>query len=329
MQVRQGGYAYARRYAIWGRELETLEGLAAVDTARNIRDVHRGVLRVTWNENLMAADSKGNIGYWHPGLMQIRPRRWDQRLPLPGTGEAEWPGLVPRRKMPYVINPRQGWLANWNNIPSQGWTSGDGEATERVTGPYHRVGWLVRQVRRVRRAGTFAAAEEAVRLSGTFAQQRPLAARLLRRVARGTSGNVKAVFATIEAWNGDYHTTDSGGTVDPGVVTWERFKELAAKRATAPLGEGASEFSDRPGSSHVFDITDKESYALRTLGRAGLRAVAGDTFAALAKQFNSTDPKTWRTPREMYDVAAQGAGSPPELPFFDRGTYEQIIELRP
>jgi hypothetical protein len=31
----------------------------------------------------------------------------------------------------------------------------------------------------------------------------------------------------------------------------------------------------------------------------------------------------------MYDVAAQGAGSPPALPFFDRGTYEQIIELSP
>lgn len=36
----------------------------------------------------------------------------------------------------------------------------------------------------------------------------------------------------------------------------------------------------------------------------------------------------WRTPRAMYDVSAQGAGSPPELPFYDRGTYEQIVELR-
>ena len=329
VQARADGVAYARRYAIWGRELETLEGLALVDTARNIQDVRRAALRLTWNENLMAADSAGNIGYWHPGLMQRRPARWDQRLPLPGSGEAEWPGLVPRRRMPHVINPQQGWLANWNNIPSQGWTSGDGESTERVTGPYHRVGWLMRQMPMVRRAATFAAAEEAVKRSGTHAQQRPLAAPLLRRAARGAKGNAAAVFKALLAWDGNYDRTDANGTVDPGVVIWERFKELAAKRATGPLGEGASQFSSRPGSSHVFDITDKESYALRTLSRGALRAVAAETFDALAKELGSSDPAAWRTPRTMYEVSAQGAGSPPELPFYDRGTYEQIIELAP
>jgi penicillin amidase len=329
VQERGDGVAYARRYAIWGRELETLEGLAAVDVARNIKDVQAGVRRLTWNENLMAADSAGNIGYWHPGLMQIRPARWDQRLPLPGDGRAEWPGLVPRKRMPGIINPKQGWLANWNNIPSQGWTSGDGESTERITGRYHRVGWLMRQVRRVRRLGTFAAAENAVRRTGTFAQQRQLAAPLLRRVAKGSSGNAKLVLDTLLAWDGNYDTTDGGGTVDPGVTTWETFKELAAKRAVAPLGKGADRWSSRPGSSHAFDITDKESYGLRTLSRKGLRAVAADTFVAMAKQFGTDDPAKWRSPRAMYDVGAQGAGSVDDFPFFDRGTYEQIVELSP
>jgi hypothetical protein len=31
----------------------------------------------------------------------------------------------------------------------------------------------------------------------------------------------------------------------------------------------------------------------------------------------------------MYDVTAQGAGQAPPLPFFDRGTWEQIVELGP
>ena len=34
-------------------------------------------------------------------------------------------------------------------------------------------------------------------------------------------------------------------------------------------------------------------------------------------------------PRRMYKVTAQGAGSAPPLPFFDRGTWEQIVELSP
>ncbi len=291
--------------------------------------MQRSVRRLTWNENLMAADSAGNIGYWHPGLIQQRPRRWDQRLPLPGDGRAEWPGLVPRRKLPSIINPKQGWLANWNNLPSQGWTTGDGEATERVTGPFHRVGWLMRQVRAVRRAPSFEAAENAVRLAGSFAQQRPLATRLLRRVDKGATGDAKTLLDTLLAWNGSYAEVDGNNTADPGVVAWETFKAAAATRAVAALGKGAERFPDRPGTSHAFDMTDKEAYALRTLSPGVLRLAAGDAFATLAQRFGTSDPAGWRTPREMYDVTAQGAGTPPELPFFDRGTYEQIVELSP
>ena len=29
----------------------------------------------------------------------------------------------------------------------------------------------------------------------------------------------------------------------------------------------------------------------------------------------------------MYEVGAQGAGSSPDLPFFDRGTWEQSVAL--
>ena len=97
VEARAGDIAYARRYAIWGRELETLDGLAELNAARSVRDVDRAVRKVTWNENVMAADdSQGNIGFWHPGLLPLRPRGWDERLPFPGTGEAEWRGLLDR-----------------------------------------------------------------------------------------------------------------------------------------------------------------------------------------------------------------------------------------
>ena len=97
------------------------------------------MLNVTWNENVMAADDRGNIGFWHPGLHPLRPQRWDERLPYPGDGRAEWDGYLPRKRNPHVVNPAQGWLANWNNLPSAGWTNGDAEALERVAGPLHRV----------------------------------------------------------------------------------------------------------------------------------------------------------------------------------------------
>ncbi len=93
VQARVGNLAYARRYATWGREIGTLTALAGVDVASSIAQVNSVMATATWNENLMAADDRGNIGYWHPGLMPIRPVRWDERLPYPGDGRAEWRGL--------------------------------------------------------------------------------------------------------------------------------------------------------------------------------------------------------------------------------------------
>ena len=31
----------------------------------------------------------------------------------------------------------------------------------------------------------------------------------------------------------------------------------------------------------------------------------------------------------MYEVTAQGAAAPPELPFFDRGTWQQSLAVGP
>ena len=72
-----------------------------------------------------------------------------------------------------------------------------------------------------------------------------------------------------------------------------------------------------------------ESYALGTLRPAGLRAAARRAFDALAKRFGTGDPARWREPRRMYEVGAVGATAPEPLPFFDRGTYEQFVEVGP
>lgn len=327
VQTRDGDVAYARRYAIWGRELETFVGLSMLNAAKNIRDVDAAMQHVTWNENVMAADSQGNIGYWHPGLLQLRPSGYDERLPLPGTGEAEWPGLLDRRKTPHVINPRQGWLSNWNNIPSQGWTSGDGDATERVTGSLHRNQFFQRLVKRFAKNPSFEGAKAVVERQGSTAQQRPILGPKLRKVARKARAGAKTVFDTILRWDGDYHRTAKDGTVDPGVAAWRAFRDAAMDAALKPLGPVARRFGTGTSSSHVFDFSNGMAYAMRNLTDRQLRLAAGEAFAKLEERFKTTDPEKWREPRQMYKVGAQGAGQAPPLEFFDRGTWEQIVEL--
>ena len=41
------------------------------------------------------------------------------------------------------------------------------------------------------------------------------------------------------------------------------------------------------------------------------------------------DPSTWRRPRRMYDVTVLGLAPKPALRFYDRGTWQQAVELGP
>ncbi len=92
--------------------------------------------------------------------------------------------------------------------------------------------------------------------------------------------------------------------------------------AAADLGGGT-------GSSHQFDITNGEALALRTLGARAYARAAKATAIVLTDRFGTPDPAAWREPRRMYEVSAQGAGAAPDLPFFDRGTWNQSVALGP
>ena len=340
VEARGDDVAYARRYAQWGREIETLEGLAALNQARDIDDVDEAVRQFTWNENVMAADDEGNIGYWHPGLLPLRPRGWDERLPYPGTGEAEWRGLLDRdRQLPFVINPEQGWLANWNNLPAKGWTSGDGTARKRMDGSFFRVGLLFRAVRDLKRDPSFNGLKRVIRHAGTTAQQFPIARPRLAAAARDADGEARKVLQTLLDWDGSYHKTNDQGTVHPGVATWDAFRAEVGDRVEELQGEGSRWLADEnvmnyldPGYDaaagyHYFEATHLQSYGLRTLSREHLRKAARRAYEELADRFGSQDPDEWREPRRLYDWAILGGESPPELPFFDRGTWEQLVEL--
>jgi acyl-homoserine lactone acylase PvdQ len=329
--VENEGVAYARKYAIWKREVGTIVGLDKVNRAASIEEVDAAADELTWNENLMAADDRGNIGFWNPGLMPVRSKRWDERLPFPGSGGAEWKGLLPPDDRPQVINPSQGWLANWNNPPSFGATNGDGPAKERTTGPFHRGRYLARVVRRFYRRGpTFEALSTIDRVTGTHAQQRMLSTRRLKQAARRTRGDAKVVLDAILAWNGDYATTDADGKVPPGVAAWDAFCAAARDVAVARYPKNVSKLGHSAGGSHLQECATLESFGLRTLRRRGYRKAAAGAMTALEKEFGSKDPETWKTDRPTYPVGSEGGGTFPEpFPFFDRGTWTELTELAP
>ena len=326
VQARSGSRtAWARRYAIWKRELDTLIGLAELNEADSVAQAGRAIAKVSWNENTMVADDDGNIGWWHPGRLPIRPRRWDERLPLPGTGEAEWRGFLRPAQRPHVINPDRGWLANWNNMPSAGWTVGDGPAKERTTGRLHRAAYLERLVDRVAENPSYAAVKGVDRDAGTHAQQRPLLDGRIRAAAAGASGPAKELLDAIVTWDGSYATTDANGTVAPGVAAWEALKDEAVRT----LPRASRSWLGGPGRSHAFDFGGADGAAFLRLGAAGVRQAAARAAGVLSERFGSADSAAWREPRRMYDVEVTGVAPKPALRFYDRGTWQQSLELGP
>ncbi|PZF83950.1 penicillin acylase family protein [Jiangella anatolica] len=66
------------------------------------------------SQNLVYADTEGNIGYQAPGRVPVRTS-YDGRWPVPGwTGEYEWAGYIPFASMPSVLNPEQGYVVTAN-----------------------------------------------------------------------------------------------------------------------------------------------------------------------------------------------------------------------
>jgi penicillin amidase len=118
--------------ALEGAPPEVAEGLAlrwtslepdgmieAVSTMTRAKDCleFRQALR-HWTapvQNVVYADTKGNIAYSYPGKVPIRARG-DGRVPVPGwTGEYEWLGYIPFEELPHLYNPPQGYIVTANN----------------------------------------------------------------------------------------------------------------------------------------------------------------------------------------------------------------------
>jgi acyl-homoserine lactone acylase PvdQ len=88
--------------------------------------------------NVAYADDK-NIATYSAGLLPIRDKRVDPRLPTKGTGKYEWKGFLKADAHPHEANPASGKLVNWNNKPAPGFGSADSEWSY---GSIHRVQML-------------------------------------------------------------------------------------------------------------------------------------------------------------------------------------------
>jgi penicillin amidase len=120
-----GKVAFSRKSASRMRELEALRSVIEIAGAKSVDQVEPALRHATVNFNCFFATRDGHIGYRYTGLVPDRKPGFDPRFPLPADPAAQWTQTIPFEKMPHILDPRAGILANWNNKPVSWWANSD------------------------------------------------------------------------------------------------------------------------------------------------------------------------------------------------------------
>jgi penicillin amidase len=355
--TRNGKRARSVDFAQWMHDDDTVTGILAWDRARTLKQVTAGVRHVRWNENIVAADAKGHIGYWHPGSYFERSPGIDQRFPLKGTGSQDERGLLPFRQMPHVVDPPEGYVANWNTKPAHGWLDGDLSGTNtRPGGPANRVIDLQRQLsaRRNFTAASMAKIEErAGEDDHRHVGYRPVL-RNLDRHKRGLTAVERKAVRLMLAWDGRAYAPGAKGGSSPRstpaaqvtdgpaatvfVAFTQQIKRLLFHNVPRLIRARLDTLSTE---SHQYDVTPLDNDALGVLipGFSSLNggvdakhriAVERRALAAAVRQMRSTygkQPSSWRRSHGISHVDSLSGvvGPSTQMPFQDRGTWVQEV----
>lgn len=109
------GYAVALRWTALtpGR---TMDALFEIDRATDWNSFRAAAKDFAVpSQNMIYADTAGNIGYQTPGEIPIR-KNGDGTWPVPGWTDAyAWTGYVPFGELPHELNPKAGFIVTANN----------------------------------------------------------------------------------------------------------------------------------------------------------------------------------------------------------------------
>ncbi len=114
--ARQGDKAWAAALA-YEEEIGYLESKYHFMVAEDYQGAAAALdVRQIMPQNVMIADTSGNIYYQRTGRVPIRPDGYDWSRPVDGsTSDTEWQGIHPASDLMSLLNPERGYMQN-NNI---------------------------------------------------------------------------------------------------------------------------------------------------------------------------------------------------------------------
>lgn len=132
--------AISRQRSTYMHESDSVLGFLKLNDPTFVTDARKfqqAVSRVQYTFNWYYVDDR-DIAYYSSARLPVRAPGTDLDLPRWGTPEYAWRGFAPFEAHPHVINPAQGYLANWNNKLAPGFASssqkyGDGAVYRSLT----------------------------------------------------------------------------------------------------------------------------------------------------------------------------------------------------
>jgi penicillin amidase len=332
-----GGIAISSRMAFWKQEHHTIEGVMSFQECTNITEFEHGVSKIVSSHNWFWADRNGDIGYYHSGYYPIRPiygflhRRIDDRFPLLGTGKEEWLGIVPFEDLPQERNPPCGFFANWNNKPERTWDHAEAEV-----GPLWGEGHIVVRIQELLAVDPEISYQDMKDICKNVAYHDAYGTYFkpfLQHAINTSSGISLDIKNALETWDCYRNNKDSDGFYDdPGLTIFHAwYSALFDKILLDELSILVKDYSH----SLLLHILQGDSSKLHlrynhyindTIDTAIIDALHQALFT-LETQYNTTNVSTWLTPLEMDGFSELGSLASPEMPYMNRGTYNQVIEL--
>jgi penicillin amidase len=314
------GVAYVRKSTLWMSETDWLGGITAIASAKSIDKVKQLSFQLNANFNLFVATSEGDIGWFFCGRIPLRSPKVDPRLPTPGDGNHDWIGVLAAEKMPYVINPKQGYIANWNNKPVSWWPNFDTP----VWGRIFRNQLITDRLDEINKI-TVQDIESIVRSIATHFIEPNYFLSTLNSPLQRNLDNVeeKRSRAYLRDWNAEYRD----GAIAPVIYNawFDAFREQM--------------FSDLFGNFIAPDnfrlvvqptFTWNAVHSKTKIDYLNGRKVEDIAFTAFQSAISAlsnrrgTDVATWR-----FSASRMPFINMPSVLYTDRGTYIQIVELWP
>ncbi|NNC39405.1 MAG: hypothetical protein HKN95_01840, partial [Acidimicrobiia bacterium] len=339
----QGTVAFSLRSASRGFEVDSIETLLGVNRSRTIKKAEKHLAKAGHNFNFVAADTKGNIGYYHVGKIPIRAAGDSRFFPHLGSGQADWQGFIPFAAMPQATNPSQGYFVNWNNKPTFAWANSTGGFWQ--WGPVARVTTLMNVMKEVPPGAATVDLLEGANIIGGWTLDTPSGNQssvpvstmlpvLLSLVDEAADDRLPEVLGILGAWDRlkvDLAPRD-GSYDSPAVAIFNTWWDEFINRV----------FADELGDTLERNVAANMAARLLIPGLVPLNypgylgadspgtAVTGALISALdalMAEYGSADPSTWLAEATMQRWAQIGAAPVPETPHMNRGTYNQITRL--